>query len=238
MAKPRGSDTKTWTASQVVAHNLTRAPRAAWPHAGRGGRTVGEVHGLAVSQATVAQAEGSVAGHRVREFTANELLALARVFDLPVLYFFLPPDDGPKGFGTADAPARGWPWEYLLLLVWGHRRNFPAVADRAAPWAHASAVVTVPRDDALDGTPDADLLGQLQRPRALHTGGHARGRLQRTSPAPHQRRDAARRGGRGAGGQLARTGRRSHRLRQLPTRNVPRPRRGARRGHPRRQHGG
>jgi hypothetical protein len=110
-----------------------------------------------------------VSGQRVRQFTANELVALARVFDLPVMYFFLPPDDGPKGFGTADAPARGWPWEYFLLLVRGHRRNFPAVADRAAPWAHASAVVTVPRDDVLDGTPDADLLGQLQRDRERYT---------------------------------------------------------------------
>jgi hypothetical protein len=117
----------------------------------------------------VAQAEGSVSGQRVRQFTANELVALARVFDLPVLYFFLPPDGGPKGFQTPDSPAKGWPWEYLLLLVWGHRHNFPAVADRAAPWAHASAVVTAPADDVLDGTPGPGLLGQLERDRERYT---------------------------------------------------------------------
>jgi transcriptional regulator with XRE-family HTH domain len=169
MAKPKAGDTKTWTASQVVAHNLTRARELRGLTQVEVAERLTKFTGSKWSQATVAQAEGSVAGQRVRQFTANELVALARVFDLPVLYFFLPPDDGPKGFGAADSPARGWPWEYVLLLVWGHRHNFPAVADRAAPWAHASTVVTVPRDDVLDGTPDAGLLGQLQRDRERFT---------------------------------------------------------------------
>ncbi|MGH9268109.1 MAG: hypothetical protein ACRD0D_08020 [Acidimicrobiales bacterium] len=121
------------------------------------------------SQATVAQAEGSVLGVRVRHFTATELVALARVFDLPVLYFFMPPDEGAEGLGTADSPAKGWAWEYLLMLVWGHARNFGAVAERAAPWAHASTVVTVPEADVLDGVPDDALLAKLSRERERYT---------------------------------------------------------------------
>jgi hypothetical protein len=105
----------------------------------------------------------------MRQFTANELVALARCFDLPVLYFLLPPTDGADGLAAPDAPAKGWPWEYLLLLVWGHRNNFPIVAERAAPWAHASTVVTVPVDDVLDGTPDTGLLAQLTRDRERYT---------------------------------------------------------------------
>jgi transcriptional regulator with XRE-family HTH domain len=104
------------------------------------------------SATTVAQAEGSVSGNRVRQFTANELVALARTFDLPVLWFFVPPEDATGEFRTPDR-STGWPWEYLCLLVWGHRKNLPAFADRAAPWAHASTVL-IPDDDMLDSDPE------------------------------------------------------------------------------------
>lgn len=78
----------------------------------------------------MAQAEGSVGGQRVRQFTANELVALARTLDLPVLLFFLPPDDGDGTLVTDDRRA-GLPWEYLLLLVLGHRGNFGVLASGA-----------------------------------------------------------------------------------------------------------
>ena len=165
MAKPTRREPKMWTASQVVARNMTRARELRSITQTEVAERLTKFTGSRWSQATVAQAEGSVGGQRIRQFTANELVALARTFDLPVLYFFLPPDDGPDGFATPDARASGWPWEYLLLLVWGHRANFPAVADRAAAWVHASPVVTVPDADVLDGTPDAGFLAQLGRDR-------------------------------------------------------------------------
>ena len=99
------------------------------------------------SATTVAQAEGSVSGIRVRQFTANELAALARTFDLPILYFFLPPGDRSGEFLIPDAGPQ--PWEYLLMLVWGHSGNFPPVAERAAPWVHASTIL-VPKQDMLE----------------------------------------------------------------------------------------
>jgi transcriptional regulator with XRE-family HTH domain len=165
MAKPTRREPKAWTASQVVAHNLTRARELRGITQTEVAERLTTFTGTRWSQATVAQAEGSVSGQRIRQFTANELVAVARTFDLPILFFFLPPDDGPGGFATPDSRAAGWPWEYLLLLVWGHRANFPAVAERAAPWAHVSPVVTVPKADVLDGTPDEGLLEQLGRNR-------------------------------------------------------------------------
>src|SRR5205809_320279 len=122
MAKPR-SDTRTWTAGQVVAHNMTRARELRGLTQAEVAERLSRFTESRWSQATVAQAEGTVSGQRVRQFTANELVALARCFDLPVLYFFLPPEQGPVGLDAADAPSKGWPWEYLLLLVWGHRDN-------------------------------------------------------------------------------------------------------------------
>lgn len=85
-----------------------------------------------------------------------------------MLYFFLPPEDGTRAFTGPDAPAEGWPWEYFLLLVWGHTRNFPMVAERAAPFAHASTFITVPADDMLD-VPSTALLAQLEARRLRMT---------------------------------------------------------------------
>ncbi|MEA2704363.1 MAG: hypothetical protein QOD63_2308, partial [Actinomycetota bacterium] len=157
MAKPkRGSSAGGdggWTASQVVAHNLTQARELRGMTQTEVAERLTQFTGTPWTATTVAQAEGSVTGNRVRQFTANELVALARSFDLPVLYFFLPPEDKTGALRTPDVAGPGSPWEYLLLLVWGHTQNFPEDADRAAPWAHASAVL-VPDDDVLDPSGD------------------------------------------------------------------------------------
>jgi transcriptional regulator with XRE-family HTH domain len=152
----------------VVAYNMARARELRGFTQAEVAERLSRFGDSPWSQATVAQAEGSVSGNRVRQFTANELVALARCFDLPVLYFFVPPAAEVEGFATADAPRGGWPWEYLLLLIWGHRGNFPVVADRAAPWAHASTVV-VPVDDVVDGVPDDRVLAHLVRERERYT---------------------------------------------------------------------
>lgn len=118
--------------------------------------------GTTWSAVTVAQAEGSVTGQRVRQFSANELVALARTFDLPVMYFFLPPEDRSGELHTPDVG--DMPWEYLMLLVWGHRRNFADLAERAAPWVHASTVL-VPHDDVLGPEDDQFLVQEMKRHR-------------------------------------------------------------------------
>ena len=155
MAKPKRTSTDGggWTASQVVAHNLTQARELRGMTQTEVAERLSQFTDTPWTATTVAQAEGSVTGNRVRQFTANELVALARTFDLPVLYFFLPPEDKSGALRTPDVAGPGSPWEYLLLLVWGHTQNFPEVADRAAPWAHASSVL-VPYDDVLDPSGD------------------------------------------------------------------------------------
>lgn len=145
-----------------MAHNLTRARQLRGLTQSEIAERLTTFTGTQWSAVTVAQAEGSVTGQRVRQFTANELVALARTFDLPVMYFFLPPEDRSGELRTPDAG--DMPWEYLLLLVWGHSGNFADVAERAAPWAHVSAVL-VPRRDVLGGEEDHFLLARLKRDR-------------------------------------------------------------------------
>ncbi|MCA1691710.1 MAG: helix-turn-helix domain-containing protein [Actinobacteria bacterium] len=162
VAKPKRADTGAWTPSQVVAHNMSRARQLRGLTQAEIAERLSRFTGAPWSDVTVAQAEGSVSGKRVRQFTANELVALARTFDLPVLYFFLPPEDRSGELRTPDAG--DMPWEYLLLLVWGHRRNFPDVAERAAPWAHASTVL-VPSGDVLDAEDEHYLVRDSRRHR-------------------------------------------------------------------------
>jgi len=165
MARPRNDDGRRWTASQVVAHNLTRARELRGLTQAEVAGRLSRFSGSNWSQATVAQAEGSVSGHRVRQFTANELVALARTFDLPVLFFFLPPDDGSGRLVTDDAKA-GLAWEYLLVILLGHRDSFAILAERTANWSHLLAQgIDIPRSDAL---PDpeailAEIAGSLRR---------------------------------------------------------------------------
>jgi transcriptional regulator with XRE-family HTH domain len=84
----------TWTPNQVAAGNLVRLRQ-------RRGLTQAEVARLLSSvackewtKAMVALTERSVTGNRVREFTADDLVTLARAFDVPVLSFLTPPPRG------------------------------------------------------------------------------------------------------------------------------------------------
>lgn len=170
MAKPRREESSgPWTASQLVAHNITQARELRGLTQAEVAERLSRFTGAKWTPVTVAQAEGWVSGQRVRNFSANELVALARAFDLPVLYFFLPPKDGRRGLAAPDSPDEGWSWEYLLMLVWGHRQNFPVVAERAAPWAHASTILTVPSDDVLHGEPDVHRFARDARAREPFT---------------------------------------------------------------------
>jgi transcriptional regulator with XRE-family HTH domain len=84
----------TWTPNQVVAGNLVRLRLRRRLTQAEVARLLSSVAGKEWTEAMVAHAERSVTGNRVREFTADDLVTLARAFDVPVLYFLTPP---PKG---------------------------------------------------------------------------------------------------------------------------------------------
>jgi len=85
---------RTWTPNQVVAGNLVRLRQRRGLTQGEVARLLSAVAGKEWSEAMVAHAERSVTGNRVREFTADDLVTLARAFDVPVLYFLTPPPAG------------------------------------------------------------------------------------------------------------------------------------------------
>ena len=112
------------TPNQVVAFNLTQArewkgwtqdqlAQALEPHLGK-----------RWSKASVSQAERSVAGKVIRQFTADEIFAFARAFELPLGWFFLPPPPWadpatPVKLSTPDADRFGPALAELVDLVFG-----------------------------------------------------------------------------------------------------------------------
>jgi transcriptional regulator with XRE-family HTH domain len=84
----------TWTPNQVVAGNLVRLRQRRGLTQAEVARLLSAVAGKEWSEAMVAHAERSVTGNRVREFTADDLVTLARAFDVPVLYFLTPAPTG------------------------------------------------------------------------------------------------------------------------------------------------
>lgn len=86
-----------WSPNQVVAYNLARAREAKGWSQEEAGRRLEPYLGVPWSKATFSQAERSIDPGRSRGFTADELVAFSRCFDLPVTWFFLPPPPGTPG---------------------------------------------------------------------------------------------------------------------------------------------
>ncbi len=96
---------RTWCPNQVVAHNLTRARLLRGWTQDQAAAELAPYLGFHLSAASFSAIERSIAGTRVKQFTADELVALSRAFDLPLGWWFTPPDDGTMYTPTTSAPA-------------------------------------------------------------------------------------------------------------------------------------
>jgi hypothetical protein len=89
------------TANQIVAYNLAQARMwKNWTQE-EAAAELEPYLGVRWSKASFSSAERSVDGQRVRQFSADELVAFSRCFGVPVGFFFLPPPPG-----VADRPIR------------------------------------------------------------------------------------------------------------------------------------
>jgi transcriptional regulator with XRE-family HTH domain len=84
-------DSRELTPNQVVAYNLSRARRRAGLTQEQAAERLERFLGTRWSKAVFSAAERGVDGDRIRHFTADDLYALARAFELPVSYFLCPP---------------------------------------------------------------------------------------------------------------------------------------------------
>lgn len=89
------------TANQLVAYNLTRIRKAQGLSQEQARGLLRPYLGSDWSKAAYSAAERSYNGKRVRQFTADDLVALSLAFSVPVAYFFLPPRQEDRVIGPA-----------------------------------------------------------------------------------------------------------------------------------------
>lgn len=108
------------TANQLVAYNMTRARRARGWTQQEVAERLEKYTGRSWSKASISAAERSWQGGRARKFDADEMLALAIIFDTPMAYFLMPMDEGNMAIAMAqpeDQDGGGAYWVGVSLML-------------------------------------------------------------------------------------------------------------------------
>lgn len=107
MARTRRNDT-AWTPNQIVAYRVARARFLRGWTQDQAAAELEPYLGTRLSTASFSAIERSFAGGRTRQFSADEILALARGFRLPIGWFFTPPPVEDRiTVATPDADGNG-----------------------------------------------------------------------------------------------------------------------------------
>ncbi len=123
---------RTWTPNQVVAHNVVRARALRGWTQEQAADQLAPYLGSRLSHASFSAMERSVATTRVKQFSADDLVALCRAFRLPLGWWFTPPPDGTMH--TPDHSLHGVDFAELVDLVLGTPETQPAWADALNGW--------------------------------------------------------------------------------------------------------
>jgi hypothetical protein len=119
------------TPNQVVAFNLARARELRGWTQEQTADALAPYLGTRWSKANFSAAERSVAGKHIRNFDADEVVAFARAFELPVGWFYLPPPPWAEGIPvklvTPDAEQFGTELSLLVDLVFGEPEHQAAM---------------------------------------------------------------------------------------------------------------
>jgi transcriptional regulator with XRE-family HTH domain len=106
----------TVTPNQIVAWNLARARALRGWTQEQAAERLAPYLGERWSKATYSAAERSVDGARVRQFTADDLHAFSRAFELPMTLFLTPPPWSGDEIGHAGGGETSTRAEYLDLV--------------------------------------------------------------------------------------------------------------------------
>jgi hypothetical protein len=137
---------RTMTPNQVVSHNLARARALRGWTQEEAAEKLAPYLGSRLSFTSFSAMERSA--HRVdriKVFSADELLALSRAFDLPIGYFFTPPPPSDDiGLHAPDAGMKGLDPIVLLDAVLGTPDNLEHWSEQLL--AYAASVAPQPRN--------------------------------------------------------------------------------------------
>ena len=132
---------RSFTPNQVVAQRITIARELRGWTQEEAAERLEPFLGARWSGATVSIVERSVDGKRIRQFSADELVALSRAFEVPIGWWFTPSwGDQSAVVATPDAPD-GLPAQLMVDVVMGEPDGFEAWANELLLWASTQRVI-------------------------------------------------------------------------------------------------
>lgn len=157
MARRKTPAPPSWTPNQIVAHNLAKARLLRGWTQDQAAEACARYLGSRLSPASWSAIERSVDGNRIKVVSADELVAFARAFDLPVGFFLTPPsvwDD--HVVSTPDAGPDGLDPEELFDVVIGTEDNLAAWEQYLLSWPSPEHRVRIHDDGTMEN------LGRIQ----------------------------------------------------------------------------
>ncbi len=135
MPRRRKQSLHLLTVNQIIAFNVAKARLLRGWTQEEAARAIAPYLGKLLSPASFSAIERSVDAGRVREFDGDELLAFARGFRVPLVWFFTPPStwDG-VGIATADAGDEGLDPLVMLHAVLGTPETIPDYKQYLFSW--------------------------------------------------------------------------------------------------------
>ena len=131
----------SFTPNQVVAQRIAIARELRGWTQEEAAERLEPFLGARWSGATFSIVEPSGDGKRIRQFSAEELVALSRAFELPIGWWFTPSwGDQSAVVATPDAPD-GLPAQLMLDVVMGEPDGFEAWANELLLWASTQRVI-------------------------------------------------------------------------------------------------
>jgi transcriptional regulator with XRE-family HTH domain len=157
MVRKKTPTTPAWTPNQIVAHNIARARLLRGWTQDQAAEACEAYLGTRLSTASWSALERSVDGTRIRNIDADELIAFARAFDLPVGFFLTPPSawDG-RVVNVPDAGADGLDPVELFDVVIGTPDNLAAWEEYLLTWPHPGQRIRLHDDGTTEN------LGRIQ----------------------------------------------------------------------------
>jgi transcriptional regulator with XRE-family HTH domain len=150
---------KAWTPNQIVGYRVAQARLFRGWTQDEAARRLEPFLGTRWSAPSFSAVERSHLGGRIKQFTADEIVGLARGFGLPLGWFLTPPPR-PEGvsIATPDAPRHGIDPMVMLDLVLG-------TVDTLDVWEKELAIWTgMQRRVRIDETGSLEDLGPMEEP--------------------------------------------------------------------------
>jgi transcriptional regulator with XRE-family HTH domain len=158
--EPERHQPDTADLNQIVAYNFRRARELRGLTQDEAAARLEPFLGQRLGQASVSAIEGAFSGERRREFDAQEILAFASGFDLPLLWFFLPPPDDLRRLErTSDRVNE------LYTLVLGREDQVDVLYDRFRELGMPEPDATDDKAGRIFGAPTARTLNDYRHRR-------------------------------------------------------------------------